>query len=64
MKVFLLTNFFWMATVSLSVLIGMGMAVGGGILLCIRDNLPSKLLSMNKNMEGFFVKINLRNKKK
>ena len=37
---------------------------GGGILLYIRDDLPSKLLSMNKNIEGFFVKINSRNKKK
>ena len=37
---------------------------GGGILLYIRDDLPSKLLSMNKNIEGFFVEINLRNKKK
>ena len=36
---------------------------GGGILLYIRDDLPSRLLSMNKN-EGFFVEINLRNKKK
>ena len=33
---------------------------GGDILLYI----PSKVLSMNKNMEGFFVEINLRNKKK
>ena len=37
---------------------------GGGILLYIRDNLPSKLLSLNKNIEGFFVEINVRNKKK
>ena len=37
---------------------------GGGILLYIRDDLPSKLLSINKNIEGFFVEINLRNKKK
>ena len=36
----------------------------GGILLYIRDDLPSKLLSINKNIEGFFVEINLRNKKK
>ena len=36
----------------------------GGILLHIRDDLPSKLLSINKNIEGFFVDINLRNKKK
>ena len=37
---------------------------GGGILLHISDDLPSKLLSMNKKIEGFFVEINLRNKKK
>ena len=35
-----------------------------GTLLYIRDDLPSKLLSMNKNIEGFFVEINLRNKEK
>ena len=28
---------------------------GGGILLYIRENVPSKLLSINKNIEGFFV---------
>ena len=61
MKVFLPANFFWMATVSLSVLIGMGMAME---FCCTLDDLPSKLLSMNKNIEGFFVEINLRNKKK
>ena len=37
---------------------------GGGILLFIRKDIPSKLLLMNKNIEGFFVEINLRNKKK
>ena len=37
---------------------------GGGILLYIRDDIPSKLLSKNKNIEGFFVELNLRNKKK
>ena len=37
---------------------------GGGILLYIRDDLPSKRLSINKNIKGFFVEINLRNKKK
>ena len=36
---------------------------GGGILLYIRDDISSKLLSMNKNIEDFFVEINLRNKK-
>ena len=33
---------------------------GGDILFCM----PSKLLSMDKNIEGFFVKINLRKKNK
>ena len=36
---------------------------GGGILLYIRQDIPSKLLSINRNIEGFFVEINLRNKK-
>ena len=30
----------------------------GGILLYIREDIPSKLLSMNKDIEGFFVEIN------
>ena len=29
-----------------------------------REDIPSKLLSKNRNIEGFFVEINLRNKKK
>ena len=33
---------------------------GGGILLNIRGDIPSKLLSMNKSIEGFFIEINLR----
>ena len=37
---------------------------GGGILLYVRDDIPSKLLSMNSNIEGFFVEINLHNKKR
>ena len=37
---------------------------GGGILLYIREDIPSKLLSMNKNIEGFFVEINFHKKKK
>ena len=37
---------------------------GGGILLYIREDIPSKLLSMNKNIQGFFSEINLRNMKK
>ena len=36
---------------------------GGGILLYIREDILSKLLPMNKN-SGFFVGINLPNKKK
>ena len=34
-------------------------ASGGGILLSIREDIPSKLLSVNKNIDGFFVEINL-----
>ena len=37
---------------------------GGGILLFIRQDITSKLLPMNNEVEGFFVEINLRNKKK
>ena len=37
---------------------------GSGILLFIREDIPSKLLQMNNNIEGFFVETNLRNKKK
>ena len=37
---------------------------GGGFLLYIREDIPSKLLSINRNIEGFFVEINLRSKKK
>ena len=37
---------------------------GGGILLIIREDIPSKHLPMNNNIEGLFVEINLRNKKK
>ena len=41
-----------------------GNAHGGGILLYVRENIPSKLLLVEKNLiEGFFVEINLRNKK-
>ena len=40
-------------------------AHGGGILLYVRENIPSKLLLVEKNLiEGFSVEINLRNKKK
>ena len=37
---------------------------GGGILLYVREDIPSKLLSFSSNIEGFFVEINLSNKKK
>ena len=40
-------------------------AHGGGILLYVREDIPSKLLLVEENpIEGFFVEINLRNKKK
>ena len=35
----------------------------GGMLLYIREDIPSKLLSINRNIEGFFVEINSRKKK-
>ena len=38
---------------------------GGGILLYIREDIPSKLLSIERDLtEAFFVEINLHNKKK
>ena len=40
-------------------------AHGGGILLYVWEDIPSKLLLMEENLiEGFFVEINVRNKKK
>ena len=40
-------------------------AHGGGILLYVREDIPSKLLLMEENLiEGFFVEIKLQNKKK
>ena len=36
---------------------------GGGILLHIRDDIPSKLLESKMTIEGLFVEINLRKKK-
>ena len=40
-------------------------AYGGGILLYVRQDIPSKILLVEDNLiEDFFVKINLRNKKK
>ena len=37
---------------------------GGGILLYVREDISSKLLSFSSNIEGFFVEITLSNKKK
>ena len=40
-------------------------AHGGGILLYVREDIPSKLLLVEENLiEGFFVEVNLRNNKK
>ena len=36
---------------------------GGGILLYIREDIPSKLILTKMTVEGFFVEINLRKKK-
>ena len=42
-----------------------GNAHRGGILLYVREDIPSKLLLVEENfIEGFFVEIDLRNKKK
>ena len=39
-------------------------AHGGGILLYVREDIPSQLLIVKENLiEGFFVEINLQNKK-
>ena len=38
----------------------------GGILLCIRQDIPSKYIkkpTVNQSFEGFFVELNLRSKK-
>ena len=35
---------------------------GGGILLYIREDIPSKLILTKMTIEGFFVEINLRKK--
>ena len=37
---------------------------GGGIMLYVREDIPSKLLSIeNQPIEGFYIEINLRKKK-
>ena len=36
---------------------------GGGILLCIHQDIPSKLILTKVTIDGFFVEINLRKKK-
>ena len=36
---------------------------GGGILVYVREDIPSKLISQFPNAEGFFLEINLRKKK-
>ena len=36
---------------------------GGGILVYVREDIPSKLISQFPNVEGFFLEINLRKKK-
>ena len=38
-------------------------ATVGGILLYIREDIPSKLLNTDRSIEGFFVEIRLRKKK-
>ena len=38
-------------------------ATGGGILLYIREDIPSNLLNTDLSIEGFFVEIRLRKKK-
>ena len=39
-------------------------SIGGGILVYVREDIPSKLTSVNfQNREGFFQEINLRKKK-
>ena len=39
-------------------------SVGGGILVYVREDVSSKLISVNfQNLEGFFLEMNLRKKK-
>ena len=35
----------------------------GGILLCVREDIPSKLIEMNSSVERIFIELNLRKKK-
>ena len=35
---------------------------GGGIILCIRDDIPSTLLNTDTSVEGLYVEINVRKK--
>ena len=36
---------------------------GGGILVFIREDIPTKLIDSQMKIEGFFIEINLRKKK-
>ena len=36
---------------------------GGGILVFIREDIPSKLVESQMKIEGFFIELNLRGKK-
>ena len=36
---------------------------GGGLLLYVKDDIPSSMLNMNLSIEGFFIEINVRKKK-
>ena len=36
---------------------------GGGILLYIREDIPSKLIEMNTSVESIFIELNLKKKK-
>ena len=36
---------------------------GGGLLLYVKDDIPSSMLNLNLSIEGFFIEINVRKKK-
>ena len=53
MRVFLPANFYWMASVTFRFNKNRN---SGGVLMYFREDIQSKLLSVKRNLEGFFVK--------
>ena len=36
---------------------------GGGIMVFVREDIPSRVLSLNKSIESLFIELNVRKKK-